>query len=107
MAALRESRSTAYRLSTASRTWGTVGELAEALVGSVLARGRLSEVSGTELAQLGSQIPMPFTAGHGEAHIIRLTPRSVSGRHIPLPADVPPGWYRETILDSHLFVEDP
>lgn len=74
---------------------------------SVLARGRLSEVTGAELANLGSQVPMPFTARDGEAHIIRLTPRAISGRRIPLPADVPPGWYRETILDSHLFVEDP
>lgn len=75
---------------------------------SVLVRGRLAEVCDPdELDRLDQVVPLPFTHGAGKQHIVRLSAGEISGRRIPLSEDLPPGWYREVLLDSHVFGEEP
>lgn len=71
---------------------------------SVLVRGRLEEVAdAAELARVDALGIDPFAAGHGKAHVIRLLPRAITGRRVPLPDDVPAGWYRRIVEDTDAF----
>lgn len=74
---------------------------------SVLVRGRLREAADpAELDQLDDIVPLPFTRGAGKQHVVRLFPAEITGRRIPLPRDVPAGFYREVVLDSRAIDDD-
>lgn len=71
---------------------------------SVLVRGRLFEVEDpAELARIDALDLQPFTAGDGKAHVIRLVPRVITGRRIPLPEGVGGRWYRSLVEGSTAF----
>lgn len=69
---------------------------------NVLVRGRLSRVQEPdELQRLEEALMEPFPGG-SRPHVVRLTPESVSGRRIPLPADAPAEWFEAPDL-GHLW----
>lgn len=71
---------------------------------SVLVRGRLAEVvDAGELARLDSLHIDAFAPGDGKLHIVRLMPSVITGRRIPLAADVPAGWYRSLVQGTTAF----
>lgn len=74
---------------------------------SVLVRGQLVEViDPVELERL-DQLPIdPFHHGAGKLHHVRLLPRSITGRRIPLPDDVPSGWFRTVVQGTTAFGPD-
>jgi nitroimidazol reductase NimA-like FMN-containing flavoprotein (pyridoxamine 5'-phosphate oxidase superfamily) len=71
---------------------------------SVLVRGRLSEVADpAEIARLDALQIEPFDPGQGKLHLVRLEPRVITGRRLPLPPGTPPGWYRSIVQDTSAF----
>lgn len=69
---------------------------------SVMIRGVLEElVDRGELERLRLQPLAPFTGGERE-RFVRLWSRSISGRRIEVPDDVPPGWFEPERL-GHRF----
>lgn len=73
---------------------------------SVLVRGLLDEViDPDELDRLDEVLPMPFHQGDGKRHVVRVSPRAITGRVIPLSTEVASGWYRAAVLGSEAFQE--
>ncbi len=71
---------------------------------SVLVRGRLAEVTDAdELARLAALHIDAFAPGEGKLHLVRLLPSVITGRRIPLAADVPAGWYRSLVQGTTAF----
>lgn len=59
---------------------------------SVLVRGRLVEVvDGDEVDRL-VELPLHAFAGGDRDHYVRVLPRAISGRRIPIPDDLPSSW---------------
>lgn len=71
---------------------------------SVLVRGRLAEVvDAAEIARLDGRHIDAFAPGSGKRHLVRLMPSVITGRRIPLAADVPAGWYRSLVQGTTAF----
>lgn len=71
---------------------------------SVLVRGRLTEVVDPgELARLDQLHIDAYAPGQGKLHIVRLLPSVITGRRIPLAAEVPAGWYRSLVQGTSAF----
>lgn len=71
---------------------------------SVLVRGRLFEVEDPdELDRVDALGLVPFAEGQGKAHAIRLVPRAITGRRIPLPDGLGGRWYRSIVEDTSAF----
>lgn len=74
---------------------------------SVLVRGRLAEVvDPEELARLDRLQILPFAPGAGRRHLVRLSPSVITGRRIPLPDQVPAGWFRSVVQGTSAFGPD-
>lgn len=74
---------------------------------SVLVRGRLVEVEDPAELERIDELPLvPFAAGQGKAHVVRLEPSSITGRRIPLPDGIGGGWYRSLVEDTSAFDAD-
>lgn len=73
---------------------------------SVLVRGRLVEVvDPTEISRLDELHIDPIAPG-GKTHLVRLQPRVITGRRIPLPESVPAGWFRSVVQGTDAFDPD-
>lgn len=71
---------------------------------SVLVRGRLIEVEDPEeLARIDALPLVTFVEGQGKAHAIRLQPRAITGRRIPLPEGIGGRWYRSLVEGTSAF----
>lgn len=71
---------------------------------SVLVRGRLEEaIDAIDLAHLDGVGVDPIATGEGKRHVVRLLPRVITGRRVPLPEDVAEGFYRAAVEDSAAF----
>ena len=71
---------------------------------SVLVRGRLGEVADAgELARLDGLHIDAFAPGAGKRHVLRLMPSVITGRRIPMGAEVPAGWYRTLVQGTTAF----
>lgn len=74
---------------------------------SVLVRGRLQEVvDPEELKRLDRLGIVSFAPGAGRRHLVRLMPSVITGRRIPLPEQVPSGWYRSVVQGTSAFGPD-
>lgn len=74
---------------------------------SVLVRGRLVEVVDPgEIAHLDALKIDPFAPGEGKFHLVRLQPRVITGRRIPLPDNLPAGWFRTIVQGTTAFGPD-
>lgn len=61
---------------------------------SVMIRGKVEEVTDpAELERLRKLPLQPFAGGHKE-HYVRVMSASITGRRIPVPAQVPEGWFK-------------
>lgn len=71
---------------------------------SVLVRGRLVEVEDAEELERIDALPLvAFARGDGKTHVIRLEPRAITGRRIPLPDGVGGRWYRSLVEGTSAF----
>lgn len=74
---------------------------------SVLVRGRLVEVvDPAEIARLDALHIDTFDPGAGKDHLVRLQPAVITGRRIPLPSEMPAGWFRSLVQGTSAFGPD-
>lgn len=63
---------------------------------SVLVRGRLSEVTDPDELDRLAALPLEPFVGGDKAHFVRVMPRTVTGRRIPIPDRIPRDWLQAT-----------